>query len=85
MATDKDPDDPVVISFTTKDPDISKWIDEKLSALHEADPSFYVQMHQLDTCVFYSISTKAKNLEHDAYKRFMFQAGLKLGYDVKIR
>ena len=83
--TEKDPNDPVKISFTVKDESMEPWFDKRIAELKEYDAGFYCQINSWLHGVLYTITTTHRHLEHDDYKKFMFQVKLKLGEDVKIR
>lgn len=67
----------------------SIWIDKKIATLKNYDPGFYVQIigvkRKEDIEYLYRISTHQINLEHEAFKKFIFQLELKLGNKLKIR
>lgn len=82
---ERDPSDPVKISFVVPDPEMEDWFDERLKILKDYDASFYVHLNSTLNGVLYQLSTKYRNLQSDEYKKFMFQVKLKLGKDVKVR
>jgi len=85
VETEFDPSDTRQISFMLDLKD-SEWIDKKLEVLREHDAGFYVHCIGVgDFENLYKITTKHANLQHDDFKKFMFQVELKLGNKVKIR
>jgi len=82
---DRDPNDPVKISFTVKDAEMEPWFDKRIAELKEYDPGFYCQINSWMHGVLYTITTTHRHLNSEDYKKFMFQVKLKLGEDVKIR
>ena len=83
--TERDPNDPVRISFVVTDPEMEAWFDERLKILKDYDANFYVQINSTLNGVLYQISTRYRNMQSEEYKKFIFQVKLKLGEDVKIR
>ena len=80
-----DPNDPVKISFMC-DAEFEGWVDEKVAKLREYDEGFYVmQMSTNSGGSIYYITTTARHLGHDDFKRFLFQIKLKFGEGAKIR
>lgn len=90
MNDEHDSNDVRLITFSINPEDVD-WIDKKLATLKEYDPGFYVQIIDLNhkqgkyNQYIYKISTHQSNLEHEAFKKFIFQLGLKLGGKLKIR
>jgi len=85
MLNEKDPNDPVKISFTVKDESLESWFDERIHLLRVYDPLFYCHQIPTKNGTMYQITTKYRNLQSEDYKKFMFQIKLKLGEDAKVR
>jgi len=83
--SEHDPNDPVKISFTVKDEAMEPWFDKRIADLKEYDAGFYCQTNSWLHGVLYTLTTTRRHLEHEDFKKFMFQVKLKLGEDVKIR
>lgn len=82
---ERDPNDPVKISFTVKDEAVEAWVDKRIAELKEYDAGFYCQVNSWLHGVLYTLTTTHQHLEHEDFKKFIFQVKLKLGKDVKIR
>lgn len=82
---ERDPNDTVKISFPVKDEEMIEWIDSRVDILKKYDPGFYIKTFCIGDRYLYHIFTQAKHLEHEEYKKFIFQVTLKVGQDVKIR
>ena len=81
----KDSSDTRQISFMVSHAD-SEFVDTKLDILQAYDPEFYVRIIGIgDFNYMYKITCKQYNMEHDEYKKFMFQMSLRFGDKVKIR
>ena len=80
-----DPNDPVKISFTCTAEEFEDWVDERIRALEEYDEGFYVQRLSTVRGTIYQLHTTARHMEHDDFKRFLFQVKLKFGEAAKIR
>ena len=80
-----DPNDPVKISFTCTEEQYEDWVNEKIRKLEDYDEGFYVQQLSTMTGTIYQLHTTARHLEHDDFKRFLFQIKLKFGQEAKIR
>ena len=83
--SDKDPNDPVKISFTCPPELHEDWVDTKIAALKDYDPGFYVMETETRMGRLYQLHTTQKHLEHEDFRKFMFQVKIRLGQDVKIR
>lgn len=83
--SDRDPNDTVKITFTVKDESMEPWFDKRIADLKEYDAGFYCQINSWLHGVLYTLTTTQRHLEHEDFKKFMFQVKLKLGEDVKIR
>jgi hypothetical protein len=82
----KDPNDPVRISiFVPFDEDNEDWVYDKLDTLKEYDPGFYYRELDTKNGTMFIIDTKVKNMEHQDFKKFLFQARIKFAENVKIR
>ena len=82
---ERDPSDPVKISFTVPDEELNDWFDARLKILQEYDPMFWVNTIATRNGTIYQISTFQHHLHSNEYKKFMFQVKLKLGKDVNVR
>lgn len=87
--SERDPNDPVKISFTvlfTENSEANEaWAFKRIEALREYDEGFYCRNFTTRKGQIFILETKAQNLQHEEFKKFMFQVKLKLGEDVKIR
>lgn len=83
--SEHDPNDPVKITFMCKDTELEPWFNKRIADLKEYDAGFYCQERDTIAGTLYQITTTYRHLEHDDFKKFMFQVKLKLGEDVKIR
>jgi hypothetical protein len=84
--TEKDPNDPVRISIFIKDGDDNEdWVYDRLRTLKEYDPGFYYREIPTKLGTIFTIDTKVRNMEHQDFKKFLFQARIKFAENVKIR
>lgn len=83
--TERDPNDPVKITFVVKDIEMEPWFDKRIADLKEYNAGFYCQINSWLHGLLYTITTTHRHLEHEDFKKFIFQVKLKLGQDVKIR
>ena len=79
-----DPNDPVKISFLCGT-EFEEWVDEKILALEDYDEGYYVQRIDTMRGTLYQLQTTARHIEHDDFKRFLFQIKLKFGEEAKVR
>jgi hypothetical protein len=83
---EKDPNDPVRISIFIKDGESNEdWVYDRLRTLREYDPGFYYREMPTKRGTIIIIDTKARNMEHGDFKKFIFQAKIKFAENVKIR
>jgi hypothetical protein len=84
--TEKDPNDPVRISIFIKDGDDNEdWVYDRLRTLKDYDPGFYYREIPTKLGTIFTIDTKVRNMEHQDFKKFLFQARIKFAENVKIR
>lgn len=84
--TEKDPNDPVRISIFVKEGDDNEdWVCDKLRTLDDYDPGFYYRELPTRTGTIFIVDTKVRNMEHQDFKKFLFQARIKFAENVKIR
>lgn len=82
---EKDPNDTRQISFVINKSE-SQWVDKRITALKEYDPGFYVRILEIGADEYlYKITTHQSNMEHETYKKFIFQLELRFGKVLKIR
>lgn len=81
---EKDPNDTRQISFMI-DTKQSERIDKLLDNLKDYDPGFYIRIIGIGDNYLYKISTHQSNMEHETYKKFIFQVELMLGSKLTIR
>lgn len=79
-----DQNDTRLITFVVDEDGVDR-IDKKLELLRESDPGFYVQVIDMGSKCLYRITTRQKNLEHAAAKKFLFQLELQFGSKLNIR
>lgn len=83
---DRDPNDSVRISIFVKDnEDNEEWVYERLDTLKEYDPGFHYSELPTKRGTIIIIDTHVRNMEHQDFKKFIFQAKIKFAENVKIR